>query len=70
MPEQSSSQMFLLVLEEIGDFLVAYHLLIEGVSTSLGALHHLDNLGVGTSIGLTGLERSDCFLCHKSEEKN
>ena len=33
-----------LVLEEIFHFLVGNHLLIKDVSTSLGALHHLDDL--------------------------
>ena len=32
-----------LVLEEIFHVLIGNHLLIEDVSTSLGALHHLDN---------------------------
>ncbi|EJX07894.1 hypothetical protein EVA_03997 [gut metagenome] len=53
-----------LVLEEVLNSFVGNHLLVEDVSTSLGALYHLDHLGVGTSIGLTFLERSDCFLCH------
>lgn len=35
-----------LVLEEILHVFVANHFLIEDVSTSLGALHHLDDLGI------------------------
>lgn len=53
-----------LVLEEILDSFVGHHLLVKDVSTRLRALHHLDNLGVRTSVGLSFLQRCDCFLCH------
>ena len=39
-----------LVLEEILNGLVGNHLLIEDVSTSLGALYHLNNLCVSATI--------------------
>ena len=55
---------FRLVFEEILNVFVAHHALVKNVCTGLGALNHLDNLGVGTTVGLTGLESSDCFLCH------
>lgn len=55
---------FKLVFEEILNVFVAHHALVKNVSTGLGALHHFDNLGVRTSVCLTGLESSDCFLCH------
>ena len=60
----------LLVLEEVINLFVANHALVEGVSTSLGALYHLDNLGIATTIGLTGLESSGCFLCHSLLSKS
>ncbi len=53
-----------LVLEEIINLFVANHLLVKGIGTGLGALYHFDNLGIGTSVGLSGVERGDCFLCH------
>lgn len=53
-----------LLLEEVLDGLVGDHLLIEDVGTRLGALHHLDNLGIGTTVVLTRLQCSDYFLCH------
>ena len=53
-----------LVLEEIVNFFVTNHLLVKGISASLGALYHFDYLCIGTSVGLSGLERGDCFLCH------
>ena len=39
-----------LVLEEVLNSLVRNHLLVEDVSTSLGALYHLDNLCVSATI--------------------
>ena len=53
-----------LVLEEILNSLVRYHLLIENVSTSLRALNHLDNLCICATIHVTFVEGSDRFLCH------
>ena len=53
-----------LVLEEILNGLVGNHLLVERVGARLRVLHHLDNLGVGTTFGSTRLQGSDCFLCH------
>ena len=52
-----------LLLKEILDGLVGNHLLVECVAALLG-LDHLDDLGVAAAIGLTGLQGSDCFLCH------
>ncbi len=55
---------FYLVLEEVLDLLVGNHLLVEDVSTRLGALHHLDNLCVSATILRAFVEGSDGFLCH------
>ena len=52
-----------LVLEEVVDGLVGNHTLIKGVGAFF-ALHHTDDLGVATAIGLTRLQGGDCFLCH------
>ena len=38
------------LLKEVLDGLIGNHLLVEDVSTSLGALHHLDNLCVSATI--------------------
>ena len=53
-----------LVVEEILNSLVWYHLLIENVCTSLRALNHLDNLCICATIHVTFVEGSDRFLCH------
>ena len=53
-----------LVLEEVLNGFVGNHLLIKDVSTSLGALYHLDNLRVSASILRTFVEGSNGFLCH------
>ena len=47
-----------LVLEEILDGFVGNHLFVEGIGTRLWVLHHLDDLGVGTAVGLARLEGS------------
>ena len=39
----------ILVLKEVLNGLVGNHLLVEDVSTSLGALYHLDNLCVSVA---------------------
>ena len=68
-PRLDGTQMFWkfclrrLVLEEVLDGFVGNHFLIEGVRT-LSVLHHLDDLGVATAIGLARLQGSDCFFCH------
>ena len=50
--------------EEVLDGLVGNHLLVEHISTRLGALHHLDDLRISAAIGATFVKGSDSFLCH------
>ena len=45
-----NDEFVVLVLEEILNLFVGNHLLIKDVSTSLGALHHLDNLRISATI--------------------
>ena len=53
-----------LFLEEILYFLIGYHLLIEDVSTCLGALNHLDHFCISATILRSFVEGSNGFLCH------
>jgi hypothetical protein len=62
----SSLKKKVLVLEEILYCLIGNHLLIEDVSTGLGALYHFDNFCVCATVRFTFLEGSNRFLCHVS----
>ena len=53
-----------LVLEEVLYGLIGNHLLVKDVSTSLGALYHLDNFCVCATILRAFMEGSNGFLCH------
>ena len=55
---------YCLLFEEVLDCLVGNHLLVEHISTRLGALHHLDDLRISAAIGATFVKGSDSFLCH------